>query len=457
MAGHAIACNHREPSEMTYPTSHRHTPWLVAALLASVSGTALAQSSAPAPTPAPAAEPASSGLMIDGITLSGQINAGFMMNPFRPNTGLNFGHLFTDRANAAALNQILLTVKKDIDLTSPEFQWGFKLQGMFGTDARFTQYLGIMNHVSPNSRYQPDIVEANVLVRLPIFQGGMDIKAGLYPTPIGYETIDPATNLFYSHSYIFQFGLPFKHTGVLTVSHVSPMLDIYAGLDTGTNTTFGTLGENNGAIGGILGAGLNLMDGKLTILGLTHMGPEGATRALSPIGINANGKWRFFNDVLITYKATEDLTFVTELNWVREQFNPVNGKAANAFGVAQYVSYALSETISLNARAELWRDDNNFFVASFAGNSDPIRFQQGLPARSPVYAAPGTNTTYGSLTLGLTWKPELPVSFATVAVRPEIRWDHAFTNNRPFNNNGATNTGGTANNFTFGADIVLSF
>ena len=449
-------------------TATRHRTWLTATLLASVALPAFALSAfaqapapaaAPAATPAaaPAAEPASTGLVIDGIKLSGQVQAGFMMNPFRPSTGLNFGQLFTDRANAAALNQILLTAEKKIDLENTDFQWGFKLQGMFGTDARYTQYLGVMNNVSPNSRYQPDIVEANFQMRLPIFSGGMDIKAGMFSTPLGAELIDPATNLFYSHSYIFQFGLPFKHTGLLTVSHVHPMLDLYAGVDTGANTTWGPLGDNNGAIGGILGAGLNLMDGKLTILGLSHFGPENATRALSPLGVNANGKWRYFNDIVITYKPTDELTLITELNWVREQYNALNGKPANAFGVAQYVSYALNERLTLNARAEVWRDDNNFFVASFANNSDPIRFQQGLPSRGAVYAAPGTNTTYGSLTLGVTWKPEVPISFATVAIRPEIRWDHALTSNKPFNNNSLTNTRGTSDNFTFGADIVFSF
>ena len=88
--------------------------------------------------------------------------------------------------------------------------------------------------------------------------GGIDLKVGQYPTPLGYETIDPSTNPFYSHSYIFQFGLPFKHTGGLAMTHVNDMLDIYAGIDTGTNTTFGPLGDNNGAIGGIGGFNLTL-------------------------------------------------------------------------------------------------------------------------------------------------------------------------------------------------------
>lgn len=426
---------------------------LAAVLLAGVSLPTLAQTT---PAAAPAAEAPSTGLMIGDIKLSGQINGGFMWNPSNPSTGLNFGHSFTDKANGFTLNQVLLTAEKAIDKEQVAWQWGFKVQGMYGSDARFTQYLGLLNNVLPNARNQFDIVEANVQARIPIFSGGMDLKAGMYSTPIGYETIDPSTNLFYSHSYIFQFGLPFKHTGLLTVSHVSPLLDIYAGVDTGTNTTWGPLGETNSALGGIAGVGLNLMDGKLTILALSHFGPENATRVLSPAGVNANGKWRFFNDIVVTYKATESLTLVTEANWVRDNYG-FNGRAVNGFGVAQYASYTLSDTLTLNARAELWRDDNNFFVASFAGNNDPVRFQQGLPTRSLVYGAPGTNTTYGSLTLGVTWKPELLTKSIALAIRPEVRWDHAFTTNRPFGANIPAGKTGQNDNLTIGADLVLSF
>ena len=297
-----------------WPTS------VLAAAIAAVGAPAMAQNPAPAPAAAPAAEEKYTGLVIDGISLSAQIQGGVIGNPYRPNSGMNFGQTITDRANQFLLNQILLTAAKPIDPENKEFQWGFKLQGMYGSDARYTQFMGIFNNALPTSRNTFDIVEANAVMRLPIFSGGLDLKAGLYSTPLGFETIDPATNLFYSHSYTFQFGLPFKHTGMLAVAHVSDVLDIYAGVDTGANTTFGPLGENNSALGGIAGFGLNLMEGKLTVLALTHFGPENASRFLAPLGINANSKWRSYNDILITYKATDALTLVTEFNWVRDAY-----------------------------------------------------------------------------------------------------------------------------------------
>jgi hypothetical protein len=309
--------------------------------------------------------------------------------------------------------------------------------------------------VVPSQRYQFDVVEANVLAHLPwLTEGGIDLKVGQYPTPLGYETIDPSTNPFYSHSYIFQFGLPFKHTGGLATTHVNEVLDIYTGFDTGSNTTFGILGDNNGAVGGIAGLNLTFLAGKLTILALTHFGPDDATRALSPLGFNANGFWRFYNDVLVTWKATDTWTFVTEFNLARDGFGVVSpfgtvNKPVNGFGIAQYTSYALTETVALNGRLEYWRDDNNFFVASFPTNNGPILAQQGFGP--PVHVAPGSNTTYGALTFGVTWKPELPAPVTGLLIRPEVRWDHAFTNNHPFNAQRDNNA------VTLGMDAVLTF
>jgi Putative beta-barrel porin-2, OmpL-like. bbp2 len=454
----------------------RTRAWLAAAATMAAS-TAPAQTPAPTPsapvttpapdtTPAPAATTAAPaptadtpppGFWIDGIHLSAQLDAGAIFNPMRPSTGLNWGQLFTDHSNQAQLNQLLLTANKPLDPKNSDYQWGFKFQGMYGSDARYTQFLGELNNTLPGDRYQLDVVEANVLAHVPLLtSGGIDLKLGQYPTPLGYETIDPSTNPFYSHSYIFQFGLPYKHTGLLTTTHVNPLVDVYAGVDTGTNTTFGPLGDQNGAIGGITGFGLNLMDGNLTILALTHLGPEQATRVLSPLGVNANGEWRSYNDIDITYKASDLLTLVTEFNWVRDAYGFQN-QPVNGFGAAQYGAYALTSTLTLNARLELWRDDNNFFVSSFSGNNDPIRVQQGLPPVSNVYTAPGGSTTYGGLTLGVTYKPPLPTPVTSLALRPEIRWDHAFTNNNPFNQNPPAFTKGGANSFTFGADAVLTF
>ena len=437
-----------------------HGVWLAVAAAAAVPVMPVAaQAQAPAattatekPAVAPAADAPPPGYWINGIHLSAQLEAGVTFNPAGPKQ--NFGQLFTDKPNTVLLNQILLTATKPLDPKATDFDWGFKLQGMYGSDARYTHFLGEFDRALPNERNQLDLVEANVLLHLPmLFEGGVDIKAGQYSTPLGFEVIDPSTNPFYSHSYIFNFGLPFKHTGLLTTSHVSSMLDLYLGVDTGSNTTFGPQGDNNSAVAFLGGVNLTMMDGNLTVLALTHIGPENASRALAPTGFNANGYFRYFNDVVVTYKATPDLTFVTEFNWVRDDFAGAitSGKpsSANAFGAAQYVAYTVSDTLTVNARAEVYRDDNNFFVAGFGANNGFAQLQKGFA--TPLTAALHA-TTYGEITLGATIKPaNMPAPISGLMIRPEVRYDRDLGATKAFNGNKDNGS------FTIASDVVLTF
>jgi hypothetical protein len=371
------------------------------------------------------------------IRLGAHIQAGVTFNTRYPQGGINFGNLFNDQANIPTLNQAAITLARQIDPKTTGFDMGFKLQFMLGSDSRFTHYLGILNYTT-TGRYQFDLVEANVTMRLPVLTaGGIDLKMGLYPTPIGFETIDPSTNPFYSHSYIFAFGLPFKHTGLYAVAHLTDWLDIHLGVDSGMNTFLGRRGDNNSSAAFIAGLGLNLFDGKLTVLALTHAGPENAGRAVGP---GANSYFRFSNDILVTYKATDALTFVTELNLIRDDL-----ARASAYGIAQYVSYALNDNWALNARGEIFRDDKGFFVAAFPTNTGPINALGGYPA--PII---GTGpTTYGAITFGATWKPDVPKPLGGLMVRPEIRYDRILA--------GAPALSGRRGALTLAADLVINF
>jgi hypothetical protein len=185
-----------------------------------------------APTPPPAN-------WWDTFTIGGTVEAGVTLNGDNPTDGLNFGHLFTDKANLPLLNQILLTAQRPLDPKATDYDFGFKVQLMYGSDARYTHFLGEGEYWI-NGLYQFTPVEAFAIAHLPwLFAGGIDVKAGQFVTLEGAETIDPTTNYLYSHSYIFNFGIPLVHTGVMSISHVDPLVDIYAGITSGVNTTFG--------------------------------------------------------------------------------------------------------------------------------------------------------------------------------------------------------------------------
>src|ERR1700722_3496 len=85
------------------------------------------------------------------ITYAGEIDAGIMGNPDSPGSDYNFGRLFDGKANDPVLNAALFTVTRPTG--SAGYDVGFTIQGEFGTDARFTHYLGVGGYWI-NSAYQ---------------------------------------------------------------------------------------------------------------------------------------------------------------------------------------------------------------------------------------------------------------------------------------------------------------
>lgn len=404
--------------------------------LASVAGIALL-TSAPVSAADGDAAPASESWS-DSIKLSGHVEAGLTLSTANPPDGLNFGHLFTDKEGEPLLNQVILTVERPIDTSSQTADVGFKLQGMYGSDARYTHFLGELDGVT-NRRNQFDIVEAYAQAHFPVLTaGGIDIKAGQFVTLEGAEVIYAPQNFFYSHSYIFNFGIPFKHTGVLTTTHVSKVLDIYAGITSGVNTTLGN-GDNNGSPSFHGGFGLNLLDGALTAYATTSIGPE---IPRGTVGVRPNRDLRYLNDVTVIWKINKKLTSTTDFNYIRD-----DGFGVSGGGVAQYFTYALNGELQIGVRGEVWRDTDGFFVAAFPGNRDFVNAQKGKPAT----VIGGGRTTYGAVTLGVNVKPPMRAGAGALLVRPEIRYDRSLNDTTPF----AAGTRG--HQLTAAIDAILMF
>jgi hypothetical protein len=367
---------------------------------------------APAAAAADTTETADSG---SRIKFSGSVTAGGTWNSDRAKSGKNFGRLFDDRTNSVLLNQALFTVERPLDPLAKSFDWGFRVQTMYGSDARYTHTLGLLDNVS-NDLNEPDIVEAYFNMHFPFLtEKGLDVKVGQFATLEGAEVIDASANFFYSHSYIFNYGIPLKHFGVLGTFHATDKLDLYAGLTRGVNTSFD---DNNDALGFHGGIGYNWLDGKITMLASTHIGPENA---------NDGNNNRYLHDLVLICKLTEKLTATTDLNFAKE--DSVN---AEAYGIAQYFTYTINDYLSAGVRGEVFRDDDGFFVAQFGDNDDFINMQRGEMSSLDKDTIGGGATTYGALTLGLNIKPfahSNPLGLfkpANFVLRPEVRYDRAL-------------------------------
>ena len=374
------------------------------------------------PTPAPR------------FTISGWIDGGITFNPDTPRDNQNFGRLFDDRANEPLLNQAVINFERVLAAQPGEFDWGFKAQFMFGSDARYIHSLGLLDSVMKTSLYQPDIVEAYVSLHLSLLtERGVDVKLGKWVTLEGAETIDPRTNVFYSHTYIFDFGIPFNHTGALFTVHTTNWLDLMAGVTRGVNTS---VEDNNDSPAFDGGVGLNLNEGKLVVSASTHIGPE------TP---NNNSALRYLNDITVTWKIRNKLTSITDMNYARDDLANADG-----FGVAQYFTYAITDKVTAKIRGEIWRDDKGFFVAQFADPHDPVRALDGEATIDPRTIG-GGRTTYGALTVGLDIKPAVPKPLTGLTIRPELRVDHSLNGTRSFNDSKDQTL------FTAAVDAIITF
>ena len=364
---------------------------------------------------------------------SAWIDSGMTINPSSPSDHQNFGRLFDDRSNEPLLNQLAINLERSLAPQPGEFGWGFKLQLVYGSDARFIHSLGLLDNAA-DEMLQPDLVEAYLNLHFSaLTTNGVDLKLGKFVTLEGYETIDPRNNFFYSHSYVGNFGFPFNHTGALATIHTTSWLDVMAGVTRGVNTS---LDDNNDSLAFHGGAGLNLDGGKLTISAATHIGPE------TP---NNNHDFRYLNSLTAVWKITDQLTSVTDISYDLDSVANAQG-----YGLAQYFLYSINSWLSAGIRGEVYRDEDGFYVAQFGNFHDPVRALEGEPVTDPRTVG-GGRTTYGAITLGINIKPPVPKPFAGVTFRPELRYDRALTNTRPFNDSS------DRDQFTLGIDCIISF
>jgi hypothetical protein len=348
------------------------------------------------------------------LSIYGWVETDFTGNVDSPKDNQNFGRLFDDRSNEFVLNQAVITAERVLD-PKVGLDWGFKLQLLFGTDAHYIHSLGLGSH-NGNGSYGADIPEAYLSLHFPIFtEGGVDLKVGKFVTLEGAETIDPRTNPFYSHTYIFNFAIPFNHTGALFTLYATKWLNLIAGVTRGVNTS---IDDNNDAPAFHGGIGLHFNEEKFVVSAATHIGPE------TP---HNDHDLRYLNTITTTWKITDKLTSITDINYTHD-----DGADASAYGVAQYFTYAINDKITAKIRGEIWRDAQGFFAAQFADSQDPMRALEGVPTSDPRTVG-GGRTTYGALTIGLDIKPPVPKPLTSLTIRPELRVDHSFSNTRPFN------------------------
>jgi len=390
------------------------------------------------PTEAPAPEP---GLLMfalgkaglaqpldkAGINIYGYIEGGYMYDATSGAHKVPTFIGFNSFKNTGILDKIGLNVERTVDPTKKKLDFGFHVEGIWGTDAAFVHSNGMGD--SQTGRYQGDLLQAYVDMTIP----GMPvrIRAGKWIELAGFEQFsaniygafgDPSRAL-YSYSYQFLYAEPNTQTGVLATYVLNAQWSSDAGFTRGWNQS---LRDSNDALD-FLGRITFTPSDKTSIIFVMTEGPEFPTGVGHNLPKGDNHHWWTALDLVVTQKITEKLSLGLGIDYVRApQIPGLTGGVKQWGGVAGYVSYAIDPHLTLNTRLEWYRDAAH-------------GFSTGAPVSADYYEA----------TVGVAIKP-FPNDkiLSKWLFRPEVRYDHA--DHSLFNS-------GDKNQLTFSVDTLFAF
>ena len=134
------------------------------------------------------------------------------------------------KANWWMGNQYYVVVENPLELDDT-INFGFRVDNLFGHDWQWNYMQGLFNRAFPANWFPGyDMAQLYGEVHLPFLtEGGIDVKGGRFYTIAGYEQVPAIARPLLSTPYMFTFGQPFTHTGVLTTWHFTDKINIYNG------------------------------------------------------------------------------------------------------------------------------------------------------------------------------------------------------------------------------------
>ncbi len=283
--------------------------------------------------------------------------------------------VFDHNANSFVIDLAQIVISKD---TPTVGNVGYKIKLSAGETAKWIHARGL----SGASLSAPqagegtdaiDLTEAYVSYMAPIGKG-LRFDAGKMVTYFGAEVIEAIDNPNYSRSFLFNYAIPFTHTG-LKMSYgftdaLSASFHVVNGWDNAE--------DNN--TGKCLGVSIGYAPAEIFSGYLNYM--------IGPEQDNVNGNKRQLIDLVATIKPIKPLSIILNYDDGRED-NAVATGTAKWSGVAGIVKYDINDTYSIAVRGEFFDDEDGFRTGTAQQLSEvtvtpEIRLNGGLIVR-PEY------------------------------------------------------------------------
>ena len=310
--------------------------------------------------------------------------------------------MFNDRPNTINNHQSWFWIEKAAD-GSEGLDYGFRFDGMYGTDSGDTQAFGnrpgnwdYENGFDRGASYGFAIPQLYAELAYEDFS----VIGGHFYTLLGYEVVTAPDNFFFSHAFTMYNSEAFTHTGVLGSYSGFEGLTLYAGWTAGWDTGFDQFGGGSNFLGGFSYAPIEEVS---------------ATYITTAGNLGWIGKG-------YTHSIVVDTTPIEGLNYVL-QSDYVSVTDYSTIGINHYLMYWIWDEVGVGTRFEWWK---------------------------PQYAGEGAASYYNA-TIGTHLKP-LP----NLIVRPELRWQWSPA----ADNNDARNVAGLpvyGDDVIFGMDVIFTF
>jgi hypothetical protein len=362
---------------------------------------------------------------------------------------------FNDRFNEYQLNQMYLTMGRNVANSGCSWDLGGRVDLLYGSDYLWASSIGLETYTSDTGFYHQDpaflpskwnrndgprlgnreasrfglaMPQLYTEVYLPVHYG-LNIKVGHFYSIMGYESVMSPQNFFYSHSYSMMYGQPMTHTGFLFSQRLTPQLTGIFGLTRGWDTWE----DPNGKLSYLAGFCWNSWDGRTEFSMVAGSGNETVDDFDNPDTRSRPDAIRSNYSMVLSHQLTPRLKLVTQhdLGYEKDVAYNSNGNYVNGrwYSFSQYVFYRLTNELTFGIRGEWFRDVNS------------CRIYQS----SPVDHVGGSD--YSQVTIGLNWKP-----YDCLMIRPEARWDWSGVNNT----NPDANVSGMYDNFTKKSQTTIS-
>jgi hypothetical protein len=364
-----------------------------------------------------------------GINFYGWVAGGIMGNSQSPASEFNGVTTFPDQWHGQG-NQFYAIAEKTIDTGGCGWDWGGRLDVLYGTDYIFTMATGLetRDDGTPHWNGNPDYGVALPQAYVELGYNNLSIKGGHFYTPIGYEVVPATGNFFYSHAYTMQYGEPFTHTGGLATWKADDL------------TLLGAFVNGWDAFDRVVDSGMGIGGFAWTVSENLSIAYNYGYSA-NELTVDGRNTPRHISSLVVTWNRCDwTYVFQNDVGWQEDaifngqtfgdQFN-----SAEWYGVNQYLFYTINDCWKAGARFEWFRDDDGVRVGG-------IRPGQTIPAN-------GFAGNFFALTAGMNWTPH-----ANLTVRPEVRYDwydglSAPTGDLPFDD------GSRTDQFLYGVDVIV--